>query len=453
MGNQLPAGGRPEYTRMTGVSPHADTVGWRVLRLLRERGVGAVYGDSQSGMPVTTEAPRELARLLAAAHRRVHRRPAAAWSDGVLFLGAAAAAEPADIGLVAGDVTGLQDVLSLAVNKAETGRSVSVRLDLDLAEPAGSWQLPRPPGPAAEFDVTSTIDRLESATSPLVLAGPGVVDAGAVPGLHALAAAGRLGVLNTWGAKGIFPWSSPHHWATIGLQQDDFHLAGLAAADLIVATGLDECESPARRWQLADHITVAPDLLGELAISYRSDADFKPMPALRVSLASATQRGWSVDSGPLPPSKVTSTYAAWIAGRAGLVVAEPGTAGFWIARTVGTTILDTVIVPGEPVPEGFAIACALVARLAEPGRPVLAVLDRVPMHADVALLELADRLRVAVPVEAWVEDGDALDYTVHVERVCAAMHSSASSVMTLATDSRQLSEMIDIAGPVVAWRP
>src|SRR4029079_1263754 len=78
---------------------------------------------------------------------------------------------------------------------------------------------------------------------------PGVVRAAAVPGLHAFAAAGRLGVLNTWGAKGVFDWRSRHHLATAGLQAEDFALGGLADADLIVAVGVDGGEAPADRWR------------------------------------------------------------------------------------------------------------------------------------------------------------------------------------------------------------
>src|SRR4051794_34245217 len=71
-----------------------------------------------------------------------------------------------------------------------------------------------------------------AAAAPVVLAGPGVVYEGAVAGLHALAVAGSTGVLNTWGAKGVFDWRSRHHLATVGLQALDFERGGLAGADL-----------------------------------------------------------------------------------------------------------------------------------------------------------------------------------------------------------------------------
>jgi len=76
----------------------------------------------------------------------------------------------------------------------------------------------------------------------VVLAGPGVIDDGALEGLRAFAAAGSLGVANTWGAKGVFAWDSPHHLGTCGLQANDFELLGFGDAGVIVATGLDPDE-------------------------------------------------------------------------------------------------------------------------------------------------------------------------------------------------------------------
>ncbi len=86
---------------------------------------------------------------------------------------------------------------------------------------------PRPPVVDRRVEVDDAwVEALDAARSIAVLTGPGVVRAGAVPGLHAVAAAGSLGVLNTWGAKGVFDWRSRHHLATAGLQSRDFELAG-----------------------------------------------------------------------------------------------------------------------------------------------------------------------------------------------------------------------------------
>ena len=52
---------------------------------------------------------------------------------------------------------------------------------------------------------------------------------------------------------------------TCGLQARDFELLGFADFDVILATGIDEAESPWERFALTRAIEVAPAYLGELA--------------------------------------------------------------------------------------------------------------------------------------------------------------------------------------------
>jgi len=292
------------------------------------------------------------------------------------------------------------------------------------------------------------------AEHPVVLAGPGVVVDGAVAGLHALAAAASLGVLNTWGAKGVFDWRSRHHLATAGLQEHDFALAGLGDADLIVATGIDPDEAPPALWRgLAPVVEVAPGALDPLSERWgRPSADI-PMPPLRTELARVTQEGWSSATTPLAPSLVTRHYAQAL-GSGGLVAADPGVAGFWVARTFATTELGGVQVPAGGA-AGFAVACAVVARLRSPCRPVLAVVDGPLREATdeptEATLAAAAGLGVAVPLAVWDDDGRALDPDEHLALLQAAVLADAPEPIVLATDPAQLDRMVAAAGEVVAW--
>ena len=68
-----------------------------------------------------------------------------------------------------------------------------------------------------QHEVKAPAARIDKAESVVVLAGPGVVRAQSVAGLHALAGASGPACY-MWGAKGVFHWQSRHHWATIGLQ-------------------------------------------------------------------------------------------------------------------------------------------------------------------------------------------------------------------------------------------
>jgi hypothetical protein len=353
----------------------------------------AVYGAPLDGTAVVV-VDTDLAPLFAEAHRRLRRRPA---------------------GVHRGD--GMVEAVGPAPRVGDR------------------WVDPADAAVAA----------LTGAAHPVVLAGPGVVELDAIPGMHALAAAGSLGVLNTWGAKGLFDWRSRHHLATVGLQALDFARGGLAEADLVVATGIDPGETPAD-WRLAPVLEVDPLALGSLAERIVRPRAEIVVPALRADLARVTQDGWAVDRAPLPPSRVTRHYSLAF-GAGGLVAADAGTAGYWVARTLGTSGVGGAQVPAVVQP-GFAIACAIVARLLDPGRRVLAAVDRLDGRAH-RLLETGERLGCTVAVEVWADDGDRLGADAHAARLDGL--AVTGGIATIATDPRQVDAMVEVAGPIVAW--
>jgi thiamine pyrophosphate-dependent acetolactate synthase large subunit-like protein len=420
---------------MAAVGTVTITVGELLARVLAVQGVDAVYGEPLPGVHVTA-VPADAAPVLATAHTRVFGTPAAVHCDGTLTIGAGGPPHVVRAGA---------DLLDALPDDA------TVRIEIDVFAGAPDVVPPAPAHPDGWRDPEEAdVAPLAAASAPAVLAGPGVVHDGAVAGLNAFATAGDVGVLNTWGAKGVFHWRSRHHWATVGLQAEDFHLGGLASADLIVATGIDPDEAPDGTWQVAPVLPVEPALLAPLAERWRRPARPLEVPPLRAGLAAVTQDGWASTSVPLAPSRVTMHYGQ-VFGRGGLVAADAGTAGYWVARTFSTTELGTVHVPARPIP-GFAAACALVARLRQPARPVLAVVDRVD-EATSAVLHAAATLGVPVPLEVWTPDGVALGPDAHLARLrhLALAPGQAARPVVLATDLAQLPRMVDVAGPVIAW--
>ena len=269
--------------------------------------------------------------------------------------------------------------------------------------------------------------------------------------MHALATTLGAGVLNSWGAKGVFHWKSRHHWATVGLQSADFELAGLADADLVVAAGVDQREAPDAVWREYSHEMVDPSALGPLAELVESRRPTDPMPPLRTRLAAATEAGWAHRGIPLAPTRATLHYGQRLAG-GGLVAADAGLAGFWVARTVGTTALGMVAVPPEPVP-GWAAACVTVARLAQPLRPALAVVSGEVDETTAAVIEFARSSGIAIGIEVWSDDGPALDATAHDLRLPHLIAPGGGGIAGLATDPAQMEAFVAAAGPVTAWRP
>jgi hypothetical protein len=433
------------------------TAGLLLARVLAAGGIGAAYGRPLDGVPVTELTDPAVAVLLAQAHRAVHGVVAAAHvGDGTLVVpgprtGPAEATDAADTVAVE-DVETLR-ALSPLVAKGAAADGVQLRVRIDLAQPApdAPVERPSPPEDWAEPDEALLRD-VARASRIVVLAGPGVVERRAVGALRALAAAGRLGVLNTWGAKGVFHWRSRHHWATVGLQTRDFELGGVADADFVLAVGVNEREAPRRLWGAGSAVReIAPEALGSLAERWPiAPADFPAMPPLRERLAAVTQAGWTADGTPLMPTRVTRHYAQ-VLGETGLVAADPGTAGYWVARTFATTRLGSVFVPAVPM-EGWAVACVLVARLVSPLRPALAVGDGAAGERGSAVLAQAARLGVGIGIEAWDSDGEPCGAGDHLARLDALVSGQPGTVTsTLATDPRQLAEMVDAAGPVRAW--
>lgn len=353
----------------------------------------AVYGEPVEGVQVVPVGDRAVAQLLATAHLRVHGRPAGFATGGVVEVVGAGA-------------------------------------------PAERWVEPD----------DEVLDVLAGAEAPMVLAGPGVVRDGAVADLHAVAAAASVGVLNTWGAKGAFDWRSRHHLATAGLQQRDFELGGLQAADVVLAVGVDPLEAPPQLWRNGPPrvVEVPTGALGPLAERWHRPHRPIELPPLRSALAEITQAGWTAPGPPLAPSRVTWHYSNL--GPGALVAADPGVGGYWVARTLPTIELGSVVVPAERTP-GFAAACCLVARLRSPHRPVLAVCDAVPE----AVLDVAGSLGVAIPVEVWSPDGDTPDADAHWAVFQQSVAADTTTIASVATDPGQLTAMVDAAGPVIAW--
>lgn len=432
------------------MSPGDATAGRLAARVLRAAGVDAAYGAPLPGLDAVPVARPGIATLLAAAHARVHALPAAVvGADGTLTVGDPGRdpAEPLVVATAA-DVAAAVGPLAAAV---AASTAAVLHLDLDPQTPVPDVAISAPPAVDRWVEpADDVVAAVRSAQAPVVLAGPGVVRDGAVPGLHALAAVAHLGVLNTWGAKGVFDWRSRHHLATAGLQARDFALGGLGDADLIVATGVDPAETGGDAWRLAPAVEVPPGALDPLSERWSRPAAPIVVPPLRPALAAVTQEGWASTARPLAPTLVTRHYGQ-VFGAGGLVAADPGVAGYWVARTFATTTLGGVLVPAEPGRPGLAVACAAVARLRRPGRPVLAVTDGPLPAAAAEVLDAARSLGVAVPVEVWDPGARPLGRDDHLAALVSAAHADRPAVAAVATDPGQLARMVDAAGPVTAW--
>lgn len=253
---------------------------------------------------------------------------------------------------------------------------------------------------------------------------------GHVEALRAFARAANIGVVNTWGAKGVFAWDDPLHFGTAGLQARDFELAGLLELDVVITMGLDPREITMPAWRDGAEVV-------ELAAARIARAvEPPPRPRLYTELAAALAPLYASDAVPLTPARAAADLAAALPA-GGLVTADPGPVGLWVARAFPTREPGSVVVPATG---GRGRAAALALSAAREGRPVVLVTGEV----DGEVIEAARRDGLSLVVEVWGAEGDP---ACRVAPGTPGVH-----VVPVAVDMTWTRVLVDVAGEVVAWR-
>lgn len=181
-------------------------LGASLLRL----GAAAVYGEPLPGVRVAEVKDAALARLMALADARAHARTAWVHAAGRLT-----AVDSSGRSLALPRRATDAESLVAAVRRAvEGGGFVILQVDLAAPAPANAFIEAGPPAEPVS-QARQLAARLAAARRPVVLAGHGVLVERVAPALRTVAGVGRVGVLNTWSAKGVLPWHSPYHLGAV----------------------------------------------------------------------------------------------------------------------------------------------------------------------------------------------------------------------------------------------
>lgn len=427
------------------------TVATLLEQRLRALGVGRTYGLALGDLPHVAVDDPDLAVLLADVDGRLGhhdgsgRLGAALLSGPILHL----SSEPggrAPLQTI-GSAEELLDALVDPPGITLPGTS-ALHLDLDLTAEVDE-QLTASLTP--DRQPVLTLDPTMAELDVVAVVGPGVVRAGAVEDLETFSRKGGIGVVNTWGAKGVERWDSPFHFGTAGLQRRDFELAGIPAADVVIASGLDPAE--ARPDQLGSHVVqeVPPRQLAALCHRWPTARTPPTRPPLYSALSEVVVPMYESESVPLTAPRAALHLSGALPER-GVAVADPGPAGYWIARTFPTSFPGSVCVPATRV-EGFAAAAALVCTLE--GRPHVAVADqRVDGALDpttAAIVELAASLGHAVSLQLWGADGRIDGVDGHVELLRRRIGGVGGHVDLVPVAVGDTDSIESVAGPIVAW--
>jgi hypothetical protein len=414
---------------------------------LRQLGVTRIYGAPLADLAHVGVDDPDLAVLLADADGRLGapdgggRLGAALLAGGVLHL----SSRPGGTAPLQ-SVGSVEEVLDVLVDPPglTVPGTLAVHLDLDLDEP-----VPPQVAPAAERERRPVLILEPSLGSlrMLALVGPGVIRARAVEGVRSFTRTAGAPVLATWGARGVEHWDSPYSAGVGGVQANDLALGGLRDAEVVLTTGLDPDEIPAGALDGLVVQDVAPAQLGVLCHRWptRSEPP-RDRNDVRAALAGVLTPLYEDDSSPLSPARAALHLSGALPDR-GLAVADPGPAGFWVARAFPSSIPGSSVVPATRE-EGFAAAAALVAGVE--GRPALAVTDVAGLGPVTAAVgDLARSLRVPLRLQVWADDGPRTSPAEHVALLADHLGDPGVRVDRVGVRLEVPEELVELAGPPV----
>jgi hypothetical protein len=379
-----------------------------------------------------------VADLLADVDGRV-ARAGAAWHGGVLRVssrpGSLVAPMPVD------SAEALVGALATTVGQ-EVPDALALELDLDLGAPVPDGVEPM----AAQTRIEGIRLSPDLGDDVGMVVGPGVLRAldgdGVVEHLQRFAAQTGWAVVNTWGAKGVFPWDSPFHAGTAGLQARDFELAGLVDRLLVVTVGVDPDELPVEALGSAQLLELHPVHLAFAAEGWPEPTADPPRPELYTALAAVVGPAYASDVVPLHPARASRDLGG-LRPEGKPVVADAGSAGLWVARTFPTVEPGSVLVPATNAPGSAAAAALLHGALGVTTWP----LD--PMTE--AVLDLARSLGVDLTLEAWGSEGDPASPEDRVAATAEALARPGVDVVPVPVDFTATADLVAVAGDVTAW--
>jgi acetolactate synthase-1/2/3 large subunit len=403
------------YGRLTGrAGVCSATLGPGAINLL----LGTADATTNSAPLVALSAQVGLNRIYKESHQSVDLvslfGPVTKWADMVLTPGA------------------VPEMVRKAFKLAETERPGAVYLavpedvetmpvPLELAPLP--LNIPRPDEPS-RTQIERAAAVLGEARRPIVLAGHGAARAGAADALRRFSEQLGLHVATTFHGKGVFPDDHPHALGAVGFMRHDYVNFGFDEADVIVSVGYELQEfDPARINPAGDkrilhlsrfpaevdagynvEVGVQADISATLdALAAATSRRWQPGASgekIRALLAEELARGAGDDSFPVKPQRVVYDTRAAL-GRTDIVLADTGAVKMWMARLYPTYAPNTCLTSNGLSTMGFAMPGALGAKLAEPGRRVLAATGDGAFLMHSQEIETALRERIPLTVLIW----------------------------------------------------
>ncbi len=284
------------------------------------------------------------------------------------------------------------------------------------------------PAPA-ENRIEAAAKAISEARHPIILAGNGVVRAGASEALADFASRLNIPVTNTFMAKGVIPFHHPMALGSAGLQAKDYVGVGFDKADVIICIGYDLVEYHPYLWhptrdrfiihidfqpaEVDAHYGVRIGVVGDIKESLRRIAE-RAIPhvgeclsPLRQALIEDMREHADSDAWPVQPQKLIWDLRTAMDLR-DIAVCDVGAHKMWMARMFRCEHPNTCIISNGFASMGIAVPGAIAAKLARPERAVVAVTGDAGFMMNSQEIETALRLKVPIVILIWNDGGYGL---------------------------------------------
>jgi acetolactate synthase-1/2/3 large subunit len=288
----------------------------------------------------------------------------------------------------------------------------------------------QPVTPEPAYDrIEYAAEIISHAKNPIILAGNGVVRAGACKELDEFSRKLNLPVANTFMAKGVIPFKHPMALGSAGLQAHDYVNCGFDRADVIICVGFDLVEYHPYLWhptrdRTIVHIDMSPaevdagyqvkvGVVGDIKHSLKRIADLatsheiETLRPLRSALIDEMNQLKDDTEFPIKPQKIIWDLRTAL-DLEDIVICDVGAHKMWMSRMFRCEHPNTCIISNGFASMGIAVPGAIAAKLANPRQHVVAVTGDAGFMMNSQEIETALRCHTPIIILIWNDGGYGL---------------------------------------------
>lgn len=293
-------------------------------------------------------------------------------------------------------------------------------MDIEGHEPL-KVQFASLPAPRLE-KVKEAAEIINQAKYPVVMAGNGIIRAGAENELIGFAEATQIPVATTFMAKGVIPFSHPLCIGTVGLQAHDYVSCGFDRADVIICVGYDMVEYHPYLWnpeknhkiihidsmpaEVDSHYIVETGIIGDLSecLNELGELTTPTNTTHTENLKQTIEEEFSQHANdtefPVKPQKIIWDLRQAIEDD-DVVISDVGAHKMWMARMFQSEASNTCIISNGFASMGIALPGAIAAKLARPDKAAIAITGDAGFLMNVQEIETAMRINTPIVIIVW----------------------------------------------------